>query len=352
MTLYERICTPHLIPRHAAPYLIAEAGVNHEADLATALEMVRVAASAGADAIKFQSYKAEALASVHSPAYWDTTKEKATNQYMLFKKYDKFWKTEFEKLARECDVNNIEFLSTPFDYESADFLNDLMPVFKIASADITNFPMISKILKYGKPILFSTGASYISEIAAAIDLAKTANVPCGVMHCTLAYPTRDEDANLGMIEDLGKKFPDHLIGYSDHTLPGDMFNLLTASAMGAQVIEKHFTLNKSLEGNDHYHAMDVDDLRYFRAQFARFQELIGLENKTVLEVEQASRLNARRSLVAMKRIPVGHKLTDDNVGFKRPGTGISPIDWERVRHSVVTRDISVDEVIFEADIQA
>ena len=222
------------------PFLVAEAGVNHEGSMDTAKRLIEEAAEGGADAIKFQTYKAETIASRHSPAYWDTSKEPTLSQYALFKKYDSFWKKEFEQLRRDCDAAGIEFLSTPFDVESARFLNDLMNVFKISSSDITNRPFIETISGFGKPILLSTGASHLHEIAEALDWIEPQGNKVALMHCILNYPCQDVNANLGMMLDLKRRFPDRMLGYSDHTLPGDMRALEVATLLGARVLEKHF----------------------------------------------------------------------------------------------------------------
>ena len=184
------------------PYIIAEAGVNHEGDISLAKRLVREASVAGADAIKFQSYKAASLASIHSPAYWDRTKEPTSSQYNLFKKYDNFGKVEFEEIKRCCDDHNIEFMSTPFDIESAKYLSELVNVFKISSSDITNKPFIEIVCGYGKPIILSTGASDTAEIEDAVRWIDASRVPVALMHCVLNYPTENKNAHLGMIVDL------------------------------------------------------------------------------------------------------------------------------------------------------
>ena len=188
------------------PYIIAEAGVNHEGDINIAKRLIDEAKLGGAHAIKFQTYKAETLACKFSPSYWDTTKETTKSQYDLFKKYDNFWKEEFEQLKFHCDNVEIEFLSTPFDIDSANFLNNLMDVFKISSSDITNKPFIQHICNFGKPIILSTGASYMHEIEEACRWIDTDNNPLALLHCILNYPTANKNANLAMILDLKNKF--------------------------------------------------------------------------------------------------------------------------------------------------
>ena len=201
---------PDIINR---PYVIAEAGVNHEGEMDLAIRLIEEAAEGGAHAIKFQTYKAESLASKDSPSYWDLNKEPTRNQVELFKKYDKFWKKEYEVLKKECDKRGIEFLSTPFDTDAADFLNEMMPAFKISSSDITNIPFIEYMCKFGKPIILSTGASNVWEIQQAVELIEKYGNPLSLLHCVLNYPTLDENANLGMILDQKIKFPKAVPGY-------------------------------------------------------------------------------------------------------------------------------------------
>ena len=327
------------------PYIIAEAGVNHEGSMETAKKLIDEAKEGGADAIKFQTYKAGTIASKDSPAYWDTDKEPTESQYKLFKKYDKFWKDEFVELKKYCDNADIEFLSTPFDVEAADFLNDLMPVFKISSSDITNKPFIEHICQYKKPLILSTGASYLYEIEEAVYWVENKEVPLALLHCVLNYPTDDKNANLGMIKGLKQKYPERLIGYSDHTLPKDMKVLEIATMMGATIIEKHFTYDKSLPGNDHYHAMDMEDLKVFNKYLDRVLDIVGSEKVSALPSEQISRKNARRSLVAKRDIPKGKKIEYDDLTWKRPAKGISPKFIADIIGKEASEYIKVDEIL-------
>lgn len=327
------------------PYIIAEAGVNHEGDMDLAKRLIAEAAEGGAHAIKFQTYKAEKIASQNSPFYWDITKEPTRSQFELFKKYDKFWKSEYEKLKLICDEFNIEFLSTPFDIESATFLNDLMDVFKISSSDLNNLPFIDFMCQFGKPVLLSVGASYMWEVHHTVEFIRSRGNAVSLMHCILNYPTENKNANLGMIKDLQRHFPDLLIGYSDHTLPEEMETLKAATLLGAGVLEKHFTFDKTLPGNDHYHAMDKEDLKVFHAKLKYTFELLGSFEKTVLESEKVSRKNARRSLIAANDIKPGELFTMDNLTFKRPAFGISPEFIGDVLGKKATTTISKDDFI-------
>ena len=327
------------------PYIIAEAGVNHEGSMKLAKRLVKEAKEGGADAIKFQSYKAETLASKDSPAYWDTTKEPTQSQYELFKKHDSFWKEEMQELKNYCDEIDIEFLSTPFDVESASFLNEMMDVFKISSSDITNKPFIEYMCSFGKPILLSTGASNLDEVKEAVGWINAFNLPLSLMHCVLNYPTQDENANLGMIAGLKKEFPDNIIGYSDHTLPKEMKVCEMATMLGAVIIEKHFTHDKSLTGNDHYHAMDKEDLNKFKANLETTFQILGSFKIKALDDEEKSRLNARRSLVAAKDIQKGKIIEKSDLTFKRPAHGISPKYIDEVVGKAAKVDIMEDDII-------
>jgi N-acetylneuraminate synthase len=329
------------------PYIIAEVGVNHEGSMKTAKRLVDEAKEGGAHAVKFQSYKAETLASKHSPAYWDTTKEPTESQFKLFKKHDSFWKNEMYELKNYCDEVGIEFMSTPFDVESAGFLNDMMDVYKISSSDITNKPFIEYICSFGKPIILSTGASDLEEVHDAVNWIKPFNVPLALLHCVLNYPTPDKNANLGMITGLKEAFPENIIGYSDHTLPKDMKVCEMATMLGAVIIEKHFTHDKSLPGNDHYHAMDKDDLKGFNKNLEVAFEILGSFKIETFANEDKARLNARRSLVAAINIPKGKIIEKEDLTFKRPAHGISPKYIDDVVGKEANVDIMEDEIIIK-----
>lgn len=327
------------------PYIIAEAGVNHECNMDLARRLIDEAAEGGADAVKFQSYKAETIASRYSPAYWDTTKEPTLSQFTLFQKYDKFWKSEYEQLKVYCDRAGIAFMSTPFDVESATFLNDLLDVFKISSSDITNKPFIEFICEFGKPIILSTGASFLHEVQEAVEWVDAKRVPLALLHCILNYPTQEKNANLGMIKDLQRKFPDKIIGYSDHTLPCDMKALEIATLLGATILEKHFTFDKTLPGNDHYHAMDMEDLKRFNKNLAQVFAMLGDQQKHLLSSEIPARNNARRSLVAKNDIPEGKSIELDDLTWKRPAHGVSPKFISEVIGRKVDKQIPRDTLI-------
>lgn len=327
------------------PYIIAEAGVNHEGSIELAKRLIEEAKEGGADAIKFQTYKANTLASKYSPSYWDTSKEPTKSQYELFKKHDKFWKDEMYILKEYCDSVDIEFLSTPFDIESAIFLNSIMDAFKISSSDITNKPFIELICNFNKPIILSTGASELFEIQEAVSWIEKYGNPLALLHCVLNYPTPNKNANLGMILGLKKAFPKYIIGYSDHTLPEDMKSCEIATILGSSIIEKHFTHNKTLKGNDHYHAMDKNDLKNFKNNLKRVFELLGEFEVKALMDEDLARKNARRSLIANKNIPKNKIIDNNDLTFKRPAHGISPKYIDNIIGKRALFDIENDTVL-------
>lgn len=327
------------------PYIIAEAGVNHEGSMELARRLVDEAAEGGADAIKFQTYKAETLASKDSPAYWDITKEPTKSQFELFSKHDKFWKNEMVAIKQYCDEVSIEFMSTPFDIESADFLDDLMDIYKISSSDLTNKPFIEHICSKNKPIILSTGASTLWEIQETVSWIESKGNQLVLLHCVLNYPTPDENANLGRILGLKKAFPEYLIGYSDHTLPGDMHNCEMATLLGSVILEKHFSHDKTLPGNDHYHAMDKHDLALFNKRLDKMLELVGNSDVKTYGYEEKSRQNARRSLVAKRAIEKGQIITAGDLTFKRPAHGISPSQIDNLIGKKALSGLAEDTVL-------
>lgn len=337
------------------PYIIAEMGVNFYdtagAMKITPLEAARLyidrAAEAGIHCAKFQSYKAGTIVSKHSPAYWDTAKEPTKTQYELFLKHDHFGEAEYEELCSYTHRRGLDFTSTPFDYASADYLERMVDFYKISSSDLSNLPFIRHIGKKGKPVCLSTGAAYLSEVDEAVRALKEAGCrDIALLHCVLSYPTAPEDANLRVIRTLKRAFPDVRIGYSDHVAPDDAMTTLTAAYMlGAEVLEKHFTLDKSLPGNDHYHAGDPEDFKRAAANFKWLGKVLGTGEKTVLPCEAVPRREARRSLILTRRMRAGEVITEGDLMAKRPGTGISPQFMEIVAGRTVKRDLEEDTVL-------
>ena len=342
-----------LINKKKYPYIIAEIGVNHGCSIKKAKRLIDLAAESGASAAKFQSYKADNLASKNSPAYWDTKKEKTLSQYSLFKKYDKFEKENYKDLYFHCKKRKIDFASTPFDTDAVNYLKPMVKYFKIASADINNLPILKAVAQTKKPVLLSTGASFKKEIDLAIKyLKKNGSKEIAIMHCILNYPTKDKNANLNMIDDLKKRYPKHLIGYSDHTLPDkNMLNLISAFLKGAFIIEKHFTDNKKKTGNDHYHSMDKKDLKIFYRNLKKINLLLGESEKKPIKSEFISRKNARRSIVLTKNLAKGDQITKNSITTKRPGTGITPENWYKIIGKRLNKNLKSDHVLKWGDLK-
>lgn len=334
------------------PVLIAEAGVNYY-DIAKKMNislmeaaklMIFEAQKAGIHAIKFQSYKATELAAKTSPSYWDLNENPVTSQRELFSFFDLFGAKEYTELAEYATEIGIEFLSTAFDRDAADYLEPLMNVYKISSSDLSNIPFIEYQAKKGKPMLVSIGAAEESEIDLALETIRAVNdQPIVVLHCVLEYPTPLKDANLRKIVSLKNKYKDCYIGYSDHTKPTpDCDVTKVAYALGAQLIEKHYTLDKSLPGNDHFHGMDPEDAKNILANLDRVEMLCGNGALICLSGEKCSRQNARRSLVSACLIPKGTIITSAMLKEKRPGTGISPQNAKSLIGRIAAVDIEED----------
>lgn len=318
------------------PTIIAEIGVNYYdiaemkniSPLDAAKLMINAAEKGGADVAKFQTYKAEKIAAEESPSYWDLSEEPTTSQRVLFSKFDKLTYDNYGELANHCKKVGIEFCSTPFDEESAEKINELVRFHKIASADITNFALLRKMGGFGKPVLLSTGASSKDEIRQAIIiLEERGAADITLLHCVLSYPTKINKANLIRIHSLKKDFPGFSIGYSDHT-KFDLDVLKTSWLLGAEVIEKHFTLDKSLKGNDHYHAFDPEDLKVVKKEFQKLVTILGNTDTYYGNDEEIARRNARRGVYLNRDVFQGELMTYNDVCFLRPlGDGINPAAW-------------------------
>ena len=328
--------------------IIAEAGVNHNGQLKFGKRLIDEAKKAGADIIKFQTYKAKKLTTKNAPRFWNWKGEikKKGTQYDSYSNLDSFDKNEYYQLIKYCKKKGIEFLSTPFDEESANMLIEIgMKGFKIASSDITNHPFLELLASKKLPILLSTGASSINEIKEAVRvIKKKGNNKVLIMHCTLCYPTKPQDANLLAINDIKKNFPKNLIGLSDHTLG---IEIASASVLyGVSAIEKHFTFNKKLQKSaDHWLSIGPSELKKLVENVKNVNLSIGNGKKTPLKCENQARKFARRSIVANKNISRGEILTKNMICFKRPGTGLSPSLLKKVLGKMAKKKIMYDESI-------
>lgn len=337
------------------PYLIAEMGVNFYdtakvlgiSPLDAAKLYIDKAAEVGIDCAKFQAYKANTIVSKNSPAYWDTTKESTKTQYELFLKYDTFGETEYSELCDYTHAKGMDFTATPFDYASVDYLEHMIDFYKISSSDLSNLPFIRYIGAKRKPVYMSVGAAYLSEVDEAVRALQESGCRDIVLfHCVLSYPTAPQNANLRIIKTLKKDFPNVRVGFSDHVAPDNtMMTLATAYLLGADVIEKHFTLDKTLPGNDHYHAGDPKDFKKAIDNFKWIDTVLGSGEKTVLDCELIPRREARRSLVLTRDMRAGEVIKADDVIPKRPGTGISPKYTEIIIGRKLLRDLKEDTVL-------
>lgn len=334
------------------PFFIAEIGVNYDNDMKYAEELIKAAKRAGADAVKFQTYKPSKIVAITSPKYWEDDRPNET-QYEFFLRSNTFYHEETKELAKLCKENDILFMSTPFDLESVDLLHKLgVPAFKTASADITNFPLLRKIARTGKPILMSTGASSIGEIEQATRIVEgEGNKDIILLHCILSYPTPSEHSNLRMIENLRDVFPQYEVGWSDHVIPDDSVVIPTVAAvLGASVIEKHFTGDRSRKGNDHSHSVDEELLAKMIRNILLARSSMGQYLKQSMEIEAPARMNARRSIAASIDITAGEVLTNENLIMLRPGTGIHPMFFEHLIDRKASRNIKAGYLLEWDDI--
>lgn len=330
---------------------IAEIGVNHENDMDLAKQMISECAQAGIGCVKFQSYKSSKLAAPFSPSYWDTSKETTTSQSELFSKYDDFGEAEYHELHAYCNKLGIEFLSTPFDVDYVKTLSQYVDRYKVASVDLTNYILLEAVAKEGKPIILSTGASTMMEIYDAVEFLSDAGVSdLTLLHCIINYPTDFEHAGLGNISLLRDKFPNLKIGYSDHTVPKDSHVILPlAVSLGAEVIEKHYTHNKNLPGNDHYHSFDKDDLDIFVKNISLVNQALKLAD---IDQQRKAISFARRGLYATKKLHAGDVITENDLCPLRPQLDfVPPKHYRDVIGKKLTNDIDELTGISFSDIE-
>lgn len=326
-------------------YIIAEAGDNHNGDFNTALKLVDVAKRAGADCVKFQTFVTEEIISKYAEMaeYQKKNTGKEESQFEMVKRLELSF-DEFRKIKEYCDRVGIQFLSTPFDLKSVDFLNELgVPFFKIPSGEITNYPYLIKIAHTGKPVVMSTGMCEPDEILAAINvLEKNGSGEITLLHCNTEYPTPLKDVNLYAMRTMKKMFGKK-VGYSDHTKGIEV--PVAAVALGACVIEKHFTLDKNMPGPDHKASLEPDELGRMVKNIRNIEIALGDGVKRVSESERKNIAIARKSIVARRNIQEGEILTEENLAVKRPGTGINPMQWMEVLGIRAVRDFKEDELI-------
>ncbi len=325
-------------------YIIAEAGVNHNGSLDLACRLVDAAKAAGADCVKFQTFRSENLVShsARKAAYQQDTTGSGSQINML-KKLELSYH-EFLELKAYCDKVGISFLSTPFDLESIDFLNSIdMPFWKIPSGEVTNLPYLLALARTGKPVVMSTGMCEMAEIRAAVDLLQeNGTKEIRLLHCNTEYPTPYEDVNLRAMQTMRDAFGLE-VGYSDHTRGIEV--PVAAVALGATIIEKHFTLDRNMEGPDHRASLEPDELAAMVSAIRHIEKALGSGDKAPSPSEMKNINVARKSIVAQKEIKAGEMFTEENITVKRPGTGISPMKWFEVLGAKAPRDFHEDELI-------
>lgn len=326
-------------------YIIAEAGVNHNGSLDIAKKLVDEAKKSGADCIKFQTFIAENIISKNAKQAKYQTKNigKEQSQLEMIKKLELSFE-DFKQLNNYCIEKNIDFLSTAFDLESIDFLESLgMNTWKIPSGEITNLPYLIKIAKLKKKVILSTGMSTMQEIEDAVNIFKEyGTTDITILHCTTQYPTLFEDVNLNAMLSIKEKFG-YDVGYSDHTKGIEV--PIAAVALGATVIEKHFTLDNNMIGPDHKASLQPDELKKMVKSIRNIELSLGDGRKVVANSEKENMSIARKSIVAKKSIRKGQLLSEENITVKRPGDGISPMRWFDILGTVAIRDFEEDELI-------
>ncbi len=328
--------------------IIAEAGVNHNGDFEIAKKLVDAAARAGADYIKFQTFKAEALVSKNAQKaeYQQTNiKEKDSSQLNMLKKLELSERQHLD-LIHYCQEKNIHFFSTAFDLESINFLKSCnLNLWKIPSGEITNYPYLKKIASFGEPVILSTGMCTMEDIEQAITVLTsngTKKEDITVLHCNTEYPTPMQDVNLKAMQTISRKLGVK-VGYSDHTLGIEV--PIAAVALDATIIEKHFTLDRNMEGPDHKASLEPGELKAMVDAIRNIEKALGSPEKTVTDSERKNREVARKSIVASTSIKKGDLFSETNITVKRPGSGISPMRWEYVLGQIASRDFEEDELI-------
>jgi N,N'-diacetyllegionaminate synthase len=329
-------------------FIIAEAGVNHNGSLELAKKMIDVAVEAGVDTVKFQTFKAEKVISRYAPKaeYQKKITTADESQLEMVKKLE-LDEVAHEELLAYCRFRNIQFLSTPFDLESIDLLDKLgLEIFKIPSGEITNLPYLRKIGALKKEIILSTGMADLGEIEDVLDVLTGVGMKLKdiiVLHCNTEYPTPMQDVNLKAMQTIKSAFPGIHVGYSDHTEGIEVS--IAAVAMGATIIEKHFTLDKNMEGPDHKASLEPNELKAMVQAIRNIETALGNGIKKPSPSELKNKPIARKSIVAARNIRKGESFTEENLTVKRPGTGISPMRWDEVIGQVTQKDYEKDELI-------
>ena len=328
-------------------FIIAEAGVNHNGSVDLAKQLIDVASDSGANAVKFQTFKAENLVvkNTQKAEYQKQTTDASESQFHMIKRLELDVETHKELIAY-CQEKNIIFLSTPFDHDSINLLNDLnLQIFKIPSGEITNLPYLRHIGKLNKEVILSTGMSNLQEVEDALTVlisAGTEKNNITVLHANTMYPTPMRDVNLNAMLTIQKELG-VAVGYSDHTLGVEVD--IAAVAMGASIIEKHFTLDKTMNGPDHKASLEPEELKSMVASIRNIEKAMGNSEKKPSPSESINIEVVRKSIVASQDIEKGEVLTERNIAVKRPGDGISPMKWDSVIGSIAVKSYNSDDFI-------
>lgn len=330
----------------AKTLIIAEAGVNHNGSLSLAKRLADVAQKAGADIVKYQVFRSDSLVTGYAEKaqYQKEAGESDQAQLDMLRSLELSYE-DFLELKRYCESIGIAFLATAFDKGSMDFLVEELGVkmLKIPSGEINNYPYLVQVAQYGKPVLLSCGMSSLEEVAAALKILRDHGAgDITLLHCNTQYPTPYEDVNLRAMGKMGEEF-EVSVGYSDHTQGVEV--PIAAVAMGARVIEKHFTLDKTMDGPDHKTSLDPAELTVMVSAIRHIELALGTGEKRITESERENRAIARKSIVAARPIHKGEMLSDANLTTKRPGTGLSPMLWPSVIGTVAQRDYEADEML-------
>ncbi len=336
------------ISKDSPVFIIAEAGVNHNGKLSLAKKLVEAAKKAGADAIKFQTFKAKdtVIAKTAMAPYQKKNIGKIQSQYQMLKKLE-LNQQDFKKLKKYCDKKNIIFLSTPSAEDDVNRLENLLPAFKVGSSDINNFPLLKKIAKTNKPVILSTGMASLKEVVTAVNVVKKAgNKKVAVLHCTTNYPCPVTEVNLKAMKTIGNKIKT-IMGYSDHTIGNQV--VVMAVLLGARIIEKHLTLDKKMIGPDHKASANPQEFADLVKAIRNVPKILGSEVKKPTASELRIAKVARKSIVSTKAIKKGEKFSLANITIKRPGTGLKPEFFEKLPGKKAKRNIAADSLITKKD---
>ena len=328
-------------------FIIAEAGVNHNGSIELAFQLVDAAIESGADAVKFQTFKSENFALKNTPKaeYQKKTTNPSESQFEMLKRLELNFDA-FKKISNYCEHKGIKFLSSPFDHPSIDLLEELgLEIFKIPSGEITNLPYLRRIGSIAKKVILSTGMSTLKEVGEALNILVDSGMEkenISILHANTMYPTPMEDVNLNVLKTICKEF-DVAVGYSDHTSGIEVD--IAAVAIGATIIEKHLTLDKAMNGPDHKASLEPRELKAMVTAIRNIEKAMGSSVKIPTPSEQINKNIVRKSIVAKCVIKKGERFSEDNLAIKRPGTGISPMKWDKVIGTVAKNDYQVDEPI-------